>query len=365
MSYLSKASRGLRGGIISCVISTFAVLCASQVQAQSVLKAYNVDPKTVTVAGISSGGFMAVQLQIAYSSRIFGTAIFAGGPYHCAQGSLIHTLPCLTGNGIPLSDLVSFTNSQATSGTIDSTSNIANKPIYMFSGTRDTEVHQAVMDALQQYYGQYTSASNITFNNTTPAAHAWISPDGPNPCGLSFIPYVNDCNIDPENTFLSLFYGNLNAKNTGDLTGSFVAFDQNAFIDGGNASSISMDSTGQLFVPANCDQGQACRLVIALHGCLQDQMIIQQQFVQESGINEWADTNNIIVLYPQATFSFLPPNNPLGCWDWFAYTGSNYDLKNGPQMKAIMAMVTQITSGHTQNTGRPSVGPVGQSRRSQ
>lgn len=49
------------------------------------LSAYNVDPNTVTVAGVSSGGFMAVQLQVAFSKSIFGTAVFAGGPYYCAQ----------------------------------------------------------------------------------------------------------------------------------------------------------------------------------------------------------------------------------------------------------------------------------------
>ena len=52
------------------------------------LAAYNVGPSTVTVAGLSSGGYMAVQLQVAYSQSIFGTAVFACGPYYCAQGSL-------------------------------------------------------------------------------------------------------------------------------------------------------------------------------------------------------------------------------------------------------------------------------------
>jgi predicted esterase len=117
------------------------------------LAAYNVGPSTVTVAGLSSGGFMAVQLQVAYSQSIFGTAVFAGGPYYCAQGSINSALGyCESGNGIPLQTLVDYTNAQAASGKIDPTSHIANKPIYMFSGTNDTTVHQAVMNTLQQYY---------------------------------------------------------------------------------------------------------------------------------------------------------------------------------------------------------------------
>jgi hypothetical protein len=241
--------------------------------------------------------------------------------------------------------LVDYTNTQSANGTIDPTSNLANKPIYMFSGTGDTTVYQAVMDTLQQYYLHYTNSSNITYNNNNAAAHAWISMDGPNSCVSSYSPYINNCSMDPEQTFLTMFYGPLNAKNTGTLGGSHIQFNQGAFVSG-NASGISMDNTGWVYVPSACASGQACRLVIALHGCLQYQGIIQQQFVQMSGLNEWADTNNIIVLYPQTISSSSSPSNPEGCWDWWGYNGADYALKSAPQMAAIMAMVSQITSGH-------------------
>jgi hypothetical protein len=84
---------------------------------------------------------------------------------------------------------------------------------------------------------------------------------------------------------------------------------------------------------------------LVLHGCLQYQGAVQQQLVQKSGINEWADTNSIIVLYPQATTK--ASSNPEGCWDWWGYLSSDYTLKTAPQMEAIMAMVAQITSGYT------------------
>ena len=325
-------------------LGTCTALAASGSAATS-LPAYNVGPHTVTVAGISSGGYMAVQLQVAFSQSIFGTAVFAGGPYYCAQGSVNTALGyCESGSGIPLQTLIDYTNNQAANGTIDPTSNLANKPIYMFSGTNDTTVHQAVMNTLQQYYETYTSSSNIAYNQSMPAAHGWISPDGPNSCNSSYIPYINNCGMDAEQTFLTNFYGSLNAKNTGTLTGSYIKFNQNPFVSGGNANSYSMDSTGWLFVPQNCANGQPCRLVVALHGCLQYQGMVQQQLVQKSGINEWADTNNIIVLYPQATRT--SSSNPLGCWDWWGYLSSDYALKSAPQMDAIMAMVAQITSGY-------------------
>src|ERR1700745_152368 len=106
---------------------------AQPVSAQVHLGSYNVNPNTVTVAGVSSGGFMAVQLQVAYSRSIFGTAVFAGGTYFCAQDNLARWgTVCSTGSGVPVSSLVNFTNSEANAGQIDPVSNIAGKPIYMF-----------------------------------------------------------------------------------------------------------------------------------------------------------------------------------------------------------------------------------------
>ena len=50
------------------------------------LRAFNVDIKETSVSGLSSGGFMAVQFQIAFSSTVKGAGIVAGGPYFCARG---------------------------------------------------------------------------------------------------------------------------------------------------------------------------------------------------------------------------------------------------------------------------------------
>jgi poly(3-hydroxybutyrate) depolymerase len=107
-----------------CVLTGCASVLAGltpTARAASALGAYNVDPNTVTVAGISSGGFIAVQLQVAYFKSITGTAIFVGGPYDCAQGNsnTVQTT-CESGSGVPLQ-----TNTQASNGTIDPTSNIA------------------------------------------------------------------------------------------------------------------------------------------------------------------------------------------------------------------------------------------------
>ena len=94
-------------------------------------------------------------------------------------------------------------------------------------------------------------------------------------------------------------------------------------------AAIGMDSTAWLYVPKDCAAQQACKLVVALHGCLSNQETIGTLFVKGSGINEWADTNDIIVLYPGAAMSV---KNSAGCWDWWGYTDSDFDTRSGRQI---------------------------------
>lgn len=41
----------------------------------------------VSVSGLSSGGYMAVQFHVAHSAMVKGAGVIAGGPYFCAQDS--------------------------------------------------------------------------------------------------------------------------------------------------------------------------------------------------------------------------------------------------------------------------------------
>ena len=48
----------------------------------------------VYVTGVSSGGFMATQLQVAYSGVFDGAGVIAVGPYDCGQGTVIDFATC-------------------------------------------------------------------------------------------------------------------------------------------------------------------------------------------------------------------------------------------------------------------------------
>lgn len=55
--------------------------------------ALNVDPISVSVSDFSSGGFMAVQLGVAYSELFkVGFGAFAGGPYDCGRNPQVSSL---------------------------------------------------------------------------------------------------------------------------------------------------------------------------------------------------------------------------------------------------------------------------------
>jgi len=175
-----------------------------------------------------------------------------------------------------------------------------------------------------------------------------------NPCAVLNDPYIANCRYDASGQLLQWIHGNLNPKNTGALGGTFVNFDQGEFID--HPTEHGMAPDGWLFVPAGCVNRQPCKLHVAFHGCKQYEtyqyfspasgfVTFGTTFVRNTGYNEWADANNIIVLYPQAIASNLVglAPNPFGRWDWWGYDDANYAIKSGRQMAAVKAMVDRIT----------------------
>jgi len=312
-----------------------------------------IDPAEVSVSGLSSGGFMAVQMHVAYSATFKrGAGIVAGGPYYCAEGSIVNaTGRCMThASTIPVSGLASTTNSWATSGLIDPVANLATSKVYLYSGTSDNTVKPAVMNDLKTYYQGFVPAANIVYKNTIASGHAMITDDYGSSCGSTASPYINDCDFDLAGEILKQLHGPLNARNNGTLSGTFTEFDQGAFVSG-----HGMAATGWVYVPQSCSAGAVCKLHVVFHGCQQNTALVGQQYVRNTGYNRWADTNGIVVLYPQT--STQATNS---CWDWWGYDNANYAKKSGPQMAAVRAMMTTLASGSAPS-GLPAPTGVGTS----
>jgi len=68
------------------------------------------------------------------------------------------------------------------------------------------------------------------------------------------------------------------------------------------------------------------------------------------GYNRWADTNRIILLYPQVDRSPSVGNipltaqiNPNGCWDWWGYSQPfGFQLRHGLQIDTVRQMVARL-----------------------
>lgn len=71
-------------------IALMAFASLTPVAPAAAVDIYNVDPASVSISGISSGGAMAMQLGVAYSSTFaIGFGVFAGIPYDCARNQSV------------------------------------------------------------------------------------------------------------------------------------------------------------------------------------------------------------------------------------------------------------------------------------
>ena len=333
------------------------------------LGSYNADIKESSISGISSGAFMAVQFGVSWSSIVKGVGVIAGGPYYCAQGTaadgllgnfgpdLRATGPCMKGPPPDLEPVFEKTDEWARRGDIDDPHNAANQRIYIFSGYNDSVVSPKVGDAARRFYLHYLSGrsnGNLFYQSAIGAGHSQVTADYGLPCNKNEGDFIDDCDYDQAGIILQHIYGALNPRSYGALSGKLLSFDQRELTSPASPASYSMAETGFVYVPEACAALQPCRVHIALHGCKQNFDAIQDRYIEHAGYNEWADTNRLIILYPQ-TIAGNPvsdpftPLNPFGCWDWWGYTNFNYAVKSGRQITTVKAMLDRLTRGYVRD----------------
>ena len=105
------------------------------------------DP-TLTVSGLSSGGYAAGLLHVAFAERIDGAAIIAAGPYDCARGNIARALgPCLNGGDLSVSEMIDLARTRVASGAVAPSAGLAGDRVWLMHGTRDTVVARDVVQA--------------------------------------------------------------------------------------------------------------------------------------------------------------------------------------------------------------------------
>lgn len=312
-----------------------------------------------SVSGISSGAYMAGQFQMAHANLVTGAAIIAGGPYGCSESVFADAIPgpgtaflnlskavngCMLnllsvwGVGDP-GALADKAKKRSAEGQIGAIADVMSDRVYLFSGQADRTVVPAIVNAAANFYAKLgVPETNIKFVSNLPAGHAFVTEDQGGACSTSGEPYVVDCDYDQAGDLLRHIYGNLNPRSA-QPTGEYVIFSQQPFIAGKNTG---LASEGVVYVPRACRAQGGCSVHIAFHGCAQNRQTVGDAFITSTGFARWADTNNLIVLYPQVATTAL---NPQGCWDWWGYTGHEYLTRQAPQIVAVERMLEELRRG--------------------
>lgn len=350
---------------ISLVAVLVSAVLSLNVNALEPLPALNIDSSKVTISGISSGGYMAQQMHLAYSDVFSAAAIIAGGPFYCAENNIGLALTrCMkpdANNKPNVSRLKSITQTFDALGDIAPVDNLYKDRVWIYSSANDSVVLQAVSDSLYAYYAEFMQPKNIRYVSSVGGEHSMPTDDFGYPCdylGKSSNPedhFINNCDFDAAGELLAYSYKKIKRPKETAEPGRLIQYDQENFLPEPTLHGLSQ--YGYAYIPQACEtnkKGKApkCKLHIALHGCLQSADRIGKTFVENAGYNDWAARNRIVVLYPQATAT-LQQGNGNGCWDWWGYDDNDYATRFGNQTTAIKAMIDQVSARSTNDEPAP------------
>lgn len=104
----------------------------------------------------------------------------------------------------------------------------------------------------------------------------------------------------------------------------------------------------KLYIPSHYSPDKEFPLMVMLHGCDQN----PDDFAAGTKMNELAEKENFLVLYPDMNHLFNPSNpdsyNPFGCWNWFL-DKNQHRGKGHP--KLINGIIEEVKSSYTIDTG--------------
>jgi poly(3-hydroxybutyrate) depolymerase len=296
----------------------------------------DIDTGRVTVSGLSAGGAMAQQLHIAYSDVFSGAGIIAGVPFGCADNSLGTAMSRCTGktdDSLSVEELAAGIKTAAGDGNIASTENLADDRVWLFHGTLDTTVAAAVSDATAALYAEFIPGAQISTVNDVEAGHNFPARGNGHACAGMEAPFVGDCDYDAAGEMLQTLYPGLETSATEAKT-------ELKTVTLPGAGDAGLSDTAYLFVPPACSEGgQECALHLVLHGCAQSALSVGTGFIEQSGYLSWAESNDIVMAFPQVAPGML---NPYACWDWWGYTGAEYRWRTSKQMQVLTDWIKNL-----------------------
>ncbi len=255
--------------------------------------------------------------------------------------------------GVPAPDvgaLVASVGKRSAAGEIGALKDLAQARVYLLHGKDDVLVAPAVAEASARFYEQLRDGTpglkNMQVHDDGQRAFAHNLPVAASgdDCDKSVAPYLGHCGFDAAGEIFAQMFGKPVRAAT-EASGELRTFGQDALRpDGADAF---MAATGYAYLPPACLAGKPCGIVVAFHGCKQNADAVGKAFVEDAGFNRWADVYDVAVLYPQTRASFAPLN-PQACWDWWGYSGADYDSRHGVQLRWLVNAVRALglPAGH-------------------
>ncbi|CAG7724061.1 unnamed protein product, partial [Allacma fusca] len=282
-------------------------LTHSQKQILNNLGPLNVDPSPLFISGFSSGGNMAQQMQVAYSSCFRGSAAFASVPYHCGVDNYINYRVLCNLGFRKVSDFVRDARKFQREGKIDSLSNLRNQRHYHYVPQYDTLV--AFNTRTRTNTGEFFKAVGMNSKNIEIVignkSDHWMPTDNTKlprctksvvwnafskTTGVSFCQYKGALE---GLRFLYKDQASLSSPDATTILQPLREFSQSKFLAADDAKFL--DPRGYLYIPSNCVNGaKRCKFHVAMHGCRGSRSAVGSAFVKESGYLEVAEKNDIV-----------------------------------------------------------------------
>ena len=279
-----------------------------------------------SISGISSGGFMSVQMATIFSSRFSGVGTVAGGFFYCAQNHLQDKIeegqknilmgsrnllsfeatsqfyaaganlfidtsekekwfapkkenPIYQAVGVCMANPAQATlpdlNKMAAAGKIDSTDTLKNLKAYIYQGSSDTVVNKDMISQLTSFYINNGIADSQIKTTLGTGGHNFpTDKEGLNDCKEQDIPYISSCGMDIAKEILEHTTGKSLVKSTVKREHLYMV-DQTLDLKNKAHSedkwiqpSMSLAPYGYLYAPEQCLNNPAsCTVHVALHGC--------------------------------------------------------------------------------------------------
>ncbi|MBT1065232.1 polyhydroxybutyrate depolymerase [Bowmanella sp. Y26] len=323
------------------LIRTLALSALTSSLAYAEVPKLNLDIQQITLSGLSSGGYMASQFHLAHSNWVSGVGVIAAGPYYCARNSILTALnQCVNKQegAIPLEDIQAILDGWRSEALVDPAEGLKGDKVWLLRGTLDEKIIQPVADALAEQYQGWVGEAQVKYLSDKPFAHLFPTKEQGSECSTSKSPFIGNCGFDAASDMLSFISPDA-SEHSVDKPGNLISIDQQKL---GGEHASGMADQAFLYVPANCAAGQSCQVHVSFHGCNQNIEAVGNDYARLTGINQWADKHNTVVLYPQTKQSTLMPLNPQACWDWWGYTNDKYATKQGPQIQAVEHMINAL-----------------------